>query len=102
MPKCVGGIKWPMRMLKVILGRLKEEVGFKIPTTRSRNIFGARITLIQLFARLFNKWRLKSTIGKLNLPNQKMTIALTDDRSTTDISDELLERWLELWCCFSV
>ena len=35
---------------------------------------------------------------------KKMTIALAEDmaRSTTDISDELLERWLELRCCFSV
>ena len=33
-----------------------------------------------------------------------MTIGLAEDmaRSTTDISDELLERWLELRCCFSV
>ena len=31
-----------------------------------------------------------------------MIIALTEDmaRSTTDISDVLLERWLELRCCF--
>ena len=33
-----------------------------------------------------------------------MTITLAKDmaRPTTDISDELLERWLELRCCFSV
>ena len=33
-----------------------------------------------------------------------MMIALAKDmaRSTTDISDVLLERWLELRCCFSV
>ena len=32
--------------------------------------------------------------------NEKLTIALAEDtaRSTTDISDELLERWLELKC----
>ena len=35
--------------------------------------------------------------------NKKMTIALAKDmaRSTTDLSDELLERWLELRRCFS-
>ena len=35
--------------------------------------------------------------------NEKMMIALAEDmaRSTTDISDVLLERWLELRCCFS-
>ena len=33
----------------------------------------------------------------------QMTIALAKDmaRSTTDLSDELLEHWLELWRCFS-
>ena len=33
-----------------------------------------------------------------------MTITLAEDMAhpTTDISDELLERWLELRCCFSV
>ena len=35
--------------------------------------------------------------------NEKMTIALAKvmARSTTDLSDELLERWLELGCYFS-
>ena len=34
--------------------------------------------------------------------NEKMTIVHAEDmvRSTTGISDELLERWLELWRCF--
>ena len=36
--------------------------------------------------------------------NEKMMIVLAEDMacSTTDISDVLLERWLELLCCFSV
>ena len=36
--------------------------------------------------------------------NENMTIALIKNmaRSSTDISDELLEQWLELRCCFSV
>ena len=35
--------------------------------------------------------------------NEKMTIALAKvmARSTTDLGDELLERWLELRRCFS-
>ena len=80
-----------------------------MPPPRSRphlidHIFGARITLILLFARLFYYMELKEHHQKTRLTkNEKMTIALAKvmARSTADIWDTLLERWLELRRCFS-
>ena len=48
------------------------------------------------------KRSLKNNIGRLLTKNENMTIALAEDMacSTTDISYELSERWLELRCCF--
>ena len=47
--------------------------------------------------RPLNHWKTRHT------KNEKMAIVLAKDvaRSTTDLSDELLERWLELRRCFS-
>ena len=69
------------------------------------HIFEARITLILLFASLFYYAEPKEHHWKTILTkNEKMTIALAEDmaRSTTDLSEVLSERWLELRCCFSV
>ena len=69
------------------------------------HIFGARITLILLFASLFYYAEPKEHHRKTRLTkNEEMTIALAEDmaRSTIDLSDEFSERWLELRCCFSV
>ena len=68
------------------------------------HIFGSRITLILLFARLFYKVEPKEHHRKTRLTkNENMTITLAKVmvRSTTDLSDKLLERWLELRRCFS-
>ena len=69
------------------------------------HILGARITLILLLACLFYYAEPKEHRWKTRLTkNEKMTIELAVEmaRSTTDTSDVLSERWLELRCCFSV
>ena len=68
------------------------------------HILGATITLVLLFARLFYYVEPKEHHRKTRLTkNEEMMIVLAKvmARSTADLRDTLLERWLELRRCFS-
>ena len=96
-------------MIHEFIRILRVAVRRKYESHRSRphlidHIFGGKNNSYSIiFKTVLQSGALKTPSEDRLTKNEKMTIALAKDmaRSTTDLSDELLERWLELRRCFS-